>query len=135
MLAELSLAITCCKLFQGYRSWYKAQPTNSHIGFPKSKKKYGHDLIFAGLNILLPTQRTRSVWLLVVMTKEEKVQLAALNKRVFEGEELTGQLKELHDHLKAKDRAILPAPGNYLILCISFSHLHRIFYISVFYCF
>ena len=67
------------------------------------------------------------------MTEEEKAQLAALNKRVFEGEELTGQLKELHDHLKAKDRAILPAPGNYLILCISFSHLHRIFYISVFY--
>ncbi len=52
------------------------------------------------------------------MTEEEKAQLAALNKRVFEGEELTGQLKELHDHLKAKDRAILPAPGNYLILCI-----------------
>ena len=48
-----------------------------------------------------------------MLTEEEKVQLAALNKRVFEGEELTGQLKELHDHLKAKDRANLPAPGNY----------------------
>eukprot|EP01035_Chromulina_nebulosa_P025823 gene25824-33730_t len=41
------------------------------------------------------------------MTEEDKVQLAALNKRVFEGEELSGQLKELHDHL----RAILPAKG------------------------
>jgi len=51
----------------------------------------------------------------IVMTEEEKVQLAALNKRVFEGEELTGQLKELHDHLKA--RAILQAPGNYLRPC------------------
>eukprot|EP00597_Dinobryon_sp_UTEXLB2267_P007098 CAMPEP_0170084740 /NCGR_PEP_ID=MMETSP0019_2-20121128/19839_1 /TAXON_ID=98059 /ORGANISM="Dinobryon sp., Strain UTEXLB2267" /LENGTH=162 /DNA_ID=CAMNT_0010300935 /DNA_START=32 /DNA_END=520 /DNA_ORIENTATION=+ len=45
------------------------------------------------------------------MTEEEKVQLAALNRRVFGGEELAGQVKELHDHLKAKDRAILPAPG------------------------
>ena len=68
------------------------------------------------------------------MTEEEKVQLAALNKRVFKGEELSGQLKELHDHLKA--RAILPAPGNYLhpvYFIISFSHPHSIFSISVFY--
>jgi hypothetical protein len=45
------------------------------------------------------------------MTEEEKVQLAALSKRVFDGEELAGQLKELHDHLKAKERAIFPAQG------------------------
>ena len=45
--------------------------------------------------------------------REEKARLAA---RVFGGEELAGQVKELHDHLKAKDGAILPAQGNYLIL-------------------
>ena len=69
------------------------------------------------------------------MTEEEKVQLAALNKRVFEGEELSGQLKELHDHLKATDRAILPAKGNYLhpvYFIISFSHPHSTFSIFAF---
>jgi len=47
------------------------------------------------------------------MTEEEKAQLAALNRRVFDGEELAGQVKELHDHLKTMDIAILPAPGKY----------------------
>jgi len=40
------------------------------------------------------------------MTENEKGYLAALYKRVFDGEELKGQFKDLHDHLKAKDKDI-----------------------------
>ena len=36
----------------------------------------------------------------MVMTEEDKVHLAALNLRVFNGEELASQLRDLHDHLK-----------------------------------
>lgn len=44
------------------------------------------------------------------MTGKEKDQLAVLNKRVFNGEELTGQLKDLHDHLKNIDRGNCNSP-------------------------
>ena len=50
------------------------------------------------------------------MTEEERDQLVDLYERVLNGEELAGQLKELHDYLKAKDRAIFPVPGNCPIL-------------------
>ena len=50
------------------------------------------------------------------MTEEEKAQLVALNRRVFGGEELAGQIKELHDHLKALRAILSTAQGNYLIL-------------------
>jgi hypothetical protein len=49
------------------------------------------------------------------MTGEEKLQLAVLNKPVLE---LTGQIKEVHDHLKVQQGRYLPS---------------HIFYISIFY--